>query len=342
MLLIKKSTGMNQKSPNIETISYTDLETSSYFRGLDWDKLKHFYYVAKVGNISHAAQLFNTTQSSFSRYISALEKYLGYPLFFRDRDGVTLTHRGRELYQIVERIFFSIKGYTSRTAKPLQTGQRRKIRIATNHALASYVINSIILEYNKDHPDLVFEILEINQLIDVIFHDIDIAIQPAIPKESDELWQVIQEPFFSQKMNLYASDRYLNEYGMPQSVEDLKHHRLIVPTTFGGYFVQGGRRILEIIKQSNGIKPQLVFLSNSLECLVEAAQQNKGIVCLYDQLTIVKESNLKQILPDFVIHDCQQYFIYPKYLKDDQVIMNIKNYIKNNIRGKEIYKNPDS
>lgn len=43
---------MTLKPLNIETDSHIDLEAFSYVRGLDWDKLKSFYYVAKLGNIS--------------------------------------------------------------------------------------------------------------------------------------------------------------------------------------------------------------------------------------------------------------------------------------------------
>lgn len=325
------NTDMSQKSKNNDTISYIDLETSSYFRGLDWDKLKHFYYVAKIENISHAADLLDTTQSSLSRHVSGLEKHLGYPLFSRNRDGVTLTQRGRELYQIVDRIFFTIKGYTSRKTGSLKPGQRRKIRVATNHALASYIINDLILEYNKDHPEIVFEILELNSPIDVVFHNIDIAIQPEVSKENDELWQVTQELCISLTMSLYASEDYLNKKGIPEAIEDLKDHSIIIPSTFDGYYINGTRKILEVIEQKDAKKPKLVFLSNSIECLIEAAQQGKGIVYLYDQLKIVKESNLQRILLDFVIQYCQQHVVYPKYLKDDKEIMDIKDYLIKNM-----------
>lgn len=322
---------MPQKPSYIEPTSNVDVESSSNFRALDWDKLKYFYYVAKMGNISHAAQLLNTNQSSFSRQVSALENQIGYPLFSRNRNGVTLTHKGRELYQVVERIFFTIKGFTSRMDKPFHTGQRRKIRIATNHELASYVISSLILEYNKDRPHFIFEVLEINGPIDVVFHNIDIAIQPQVPKENDELWQVIQEPFISLNMGLYASASYLEKKGTPKSIGDLANHSLIISSTFDGYYVKETRGILEILEQIDSKRPKLVFMSNSLECLIEAAQQDKGIVCLSNQLAVVKESNLERILPLLSIQDCQQYIISPKYLKDDKEISGIKMYLRDQL-----------
>jgi DNA-binding transcriptional LysR family regulator len=84
------------------------LETSPYFRDLDWEKLKAFYYVAKMGNISHAAPLMNLTQSAFSRHITGLEKHLGFPLFARKKGGVILTRRGEDLFGIAESVFIDM------------------------------------------------------------------------------------------------------------------------------------------------------------------------------------------------------------------------------------------
>ncbi|MBM3468947.1 MAG: LysR family transcriptional regulator [Alphaproteobacteria bacterium] len=303
------------------------LETSPYFRDLDWEKLKAFYYVAKVGNISHAAQFLKVNQSSFSRSITALEKHLGYPLFIRTRNGVTLNRTGKELFAIVENIFVGMKGFTSRTYGITNQRQNRKIRIATNPAIASYILNELILDYNKDHPDLVFEIMGVDQAVDVILYDVDIAIQPHNPKMDSVNNQVIQEPFFTLEKKLYASPQYLETYGEPITIDDLRYHHFIISSTteacpFGGVW----GNLEPKVESENECSP--VFVSNSLECLIEAAKQGKGIICAYDKITILKNSALKNILPDVTIQKCQEYFAYPAYLKEDQDIMNIKKYLK--------------
>ena len=71
-----------------------------------------------------------------------------------------------------------------------------------------------------------------------------------------------------------------------------------------------------------------VLLSNSLECLIKAAQQGKGIIAAYEKLTIFKGSNLKNIMPDVSLKRSQHYFIYPDYLKDDPDIKDIKHHFK--------------
>lgn len=54
------------------------------------EKLYYAFFVAEVGNISHAAKLLHKSQSSISRSISLLESDLGINLFERKKSGVLL------------------------------------------------------------------------------------------------------------------------------------------------------------------------------------------------------------------------------------------------------------
>ena len=76
-----------------------------------------------------------------------------------------------------------------------------------------------------------------------------------------------------------------------------------------------------------------ICMSNSLECLIEAAQQGKGIISAYDKMSIVSKANLQNILPDLITQKRQEYFIYPEYLKEDKDIMDLKDYLRGRVGG---------
>jgi DNA-binding transcriptional LysR family regulator len=134
-------------------------------------------------------------------------------------------------------------------------------------------------------------------------------------------------------VKLYASSRYLQKYGKPHSVEDLKDHKLIFPSTFNGYLINDARRLLEIARDNNIKKHNLAFLSNSVECLIEAAQQDRGIISVYENMRIIKNANLINVLPELTIQQRDEFFVYPKYLKDDKDIINIKDFLINRINS---------
>ena len=66
--------------------------------------LKYFQMVASVGNISHAAELLNISQSSVTRAIQEIEDNAGVSLLCRNSNGVTLTAAGKKFYTYANRI----------------------------------------------------------------------------------------------------------------------------------------------------------------------------------------------------------------------------------------------
>ena len=75
-----------------------DLEKSSRFRYLDWDKIKTFYYVSKLGSFTKTSEFLHLSQPALSRQIQSMEKILGCPLFTRQSRGLQLTRKGEQLF----------------------------------------------------------------------------------------------------------------------------------------------------------------------------------------------------------------------------------------------------
>lgn len=64
---------------------------------MNWDDLRAFLAVARLGSLRRAADALQVTQPTVARRIRELEVDLGLPLFERDRDGHRLTAAGAEL-----------------------------------------------------------------------------------------------------------------------------------------------------------------------------------------------------------------------------------------------------
>lgn len=92
---------------------------------LEWYRV--FYWTAKTGSLSRAAEQLFITQPAVSHTIKQLEAKLGGPLFLRSVKGVTLTTEGQVLYRYIEQAFSF-----------MEVGERR---IAEMHSLLSGEIN---------------------------------------------------------------------------------------------------------------------------------------------------------------------------------------------------------
>lgn len=309
-----------------------EVENDPRLRNFDWEKTKTFYYVAKFGSFGNAGRFLNISQSALSRQVIYLEQHLGYPLFARHRHGVTLTRKGEELFALVETIYIGFKSFTQNSHVNRANGKKRKIRIATTHALASYVFNDLILDYNKSHSNLVFELIGEDHLLDIFLNDVDITIHGIDESIQDvsNKQGVQQEYLFCLAKRLYASAEYIAEYGEPQTVEELKHHRLIA---FGHpeLYPYGDVNWILKLGMPNGKLHEPVFTSNSVECMITAAKRGVGIVSSYREMRIIRESNLKNILPHVQDKTVKDYIIYPDYLKNDPDIIEFYNYLKNTL-----------
>ena len=69
---------------------------------ISYDHYRVFYYVAKYGNITKAANILMSNQPNVTRVIKSLERNLGCSLFARSHKGVTLTPEGEILYAHVK------------------------------------------------------------------------------------------------------------------------------------------------------------------------------------------------------------------------------------------------
>ena len=299
-----------------------DLETSKRFRHFNWEKAKTLYYVTKLGSFTKAGVFLRVTQSALSRHIIELEQTLGTSLFIREARGVKLTRKGEELFAIIEAAFLGINGFTRNIHPETTQGKKRKIRIVSTHAIMSYMLDKHIFTYNKEHPDLMFELITDDHMIDIVMNDVDIAIRPFDPDARG----IQQELLFTLEKKLYASSEYLEKYGEPKTVEELKDHRIIAPAHPEELPYADVNWILRL-GVPEGKLHEPVFTSTSIESSIKAAKDGLGIVGGYKEMEIIKDSNLKNILPFMEAKNVEEYFICPDYLSKDEQIIKLKDYL---------------
>lgn len=296
---------------------------SPKFRNFDWEKAKSFYYIAKCGSFANAARFLNISQSALSRQVLHLEYHLGCPLFIRHSEGIKLTRKGKEIFAVAEMAFLGFKGATQDTHATTANGKKRKIKIATTHAITAYILDRLIFAYHKKCPHLVFELITDDHLIDIVLNDVDIAIRPYDAAARG----VQQEELFFLEKKLYASSEYIEKYGEPQCVEDLKNHHIIAPAHPEDFPYAELTWILKL-GLTEGQAHEPIFTSTSIESLVKAAENGLGIIGSYEKMEIIKNSQLKNILPLIKERGVKWYFIFPSHLQKDDEILAFRNYLQ--------------
>lgn len=142
-----------------------------------------FCKVAQSKSYSEAAEKLNLSVPSISVQVTNLEEQLGLKLFNREKNGITLTETGKELYEIVNKSISSFD-FAEKMAKDKNDISSGKIRIGCPSHFANYFLMEKIVKVKKDYPNLEITIIcEIDE--DKIFellqdHKIDFAITDAL------------------------------------------------------------------------------------------------------------------------------------------------------------------
>ena len=105
----------------------------------DLNLLRVFYYVAKTGQISKAAELLNVSQPAISQQIKTLENQVRFKLFFRSKKGVKLTNDAQEIYSYCKSIFTSVESinHTLQNISSLDSGT---LRIGASDTICKYYL----------------------------------------------------------------------------------------------------------------------------------------------------------------------------------------------------------
>ena len=125
---------------------------------MNYTYLNIFYTVAKLQNISKAAEALGVTQPAVSRIISNIEKEYHTKLFFRSKTGVSLTRDGYNLFEMVKGPLIELEKISDNidTNKTLE-----KITIhigATSTALYCYLFKHLENDIKKLFPNVNFKI----------------------------------------------------------------------------------------------------------------------------------------------------------------------------------------
>jgi DNA-binding transcriptional LysR family regulator len=118
---------------------------------MNLNQLKIFYYAAKNGSLSVAAQALFITQPAVTKGIQRLQEH--YEIRFVDFVGkkLVLTDAGEELYKIAEKIF-ELENQAEESLRDFQQRKRGHIRILSSESFGDYYLPQIIIPFNKAYP----------------------------------------------------------------------------------------------------------------------------------------------------------------------------------------------
>jgi len=291
---------------------------------MDWDKLKIFHVVAEAGSFTSATVILNLSQSAISRQIQSLEDDLKVKLFERHARGLTLTENGEYVYKTAHEVISKLKEVEASLGdqKNKPTG---KITITTVRSFGTHWLTPRIQEFMRLNPEIEVELIFDDKELDLSTRQADIGIFMRRPKQLN----YIQKKLIDINYHIYGSNKYLEQHGIPKTVNDLNKHRFISFGKGAPSPVYNPDWALKIGMKDNK-KRKSVMKVNSVMGLLLAVESGVGLAALPDYL-VFQSINLIKVLPKIEGPITEAHFVYPQSMKNVARVQAFRNFLYSKI-----------
>jgi len=254
----------------------------------DWDDVRFFLAVAKTGSFSAAATQLNTKQTTVGRRIQALERRLGAKLFDRHRHGMEVTPAARGVLTQAESMLVNATSIERHLAG-LDREMAGVVRVAATEGIAANYLVPRLGELRKAHPDIVVQVIAGDAVLDLATRQADLAIRFFRPTSN----QLVAARVGQFGMSIFASQGYIEEFGLPQRLDDLREHHIIDHTTL--HSLSSMKPWTEVVERS----VRIVMRANTSYTAMEAVKSGYGISVFPDY--VIKSLNLVRVPIDLNI-----------------------------------------
>ena len=248
-------------------------------RGSEFAELKAFAAIVERTSFSRAADHLGLSASAVSQTIRQLEARLGVRLLNRTTRSVAPTEAGSRLY---DRIAPMMQEMDAAVAEAVAATGRTAgtLRINTLGMAARKLIAPRLGRFNREHPDVVLDIVIDDGIRDIVAGRFDAGIRIGERLEKDMIAVPIGPRV--QRFATAASPAYLDRCGRPQHPRDLLNHACLL-----GRFASGAMTAWEFECDGEVVRvdpsgPLLVQVGAATDLAVDAAIAGTGIIYLFE------------------------------------------------------------
>ena len=184
-----------------------------------------FVEVANQQGFAPAARALNLSTSAVSRYVIDLEEWLDVQLLRRTTRKLSLTDNGKMYLDRCQQIINDVEDIKFDSAQK-QAQPQGRLRITAPVFIAKSCLQDWLPGYLECHPKVSIELIAVDRYVDLVEEGIDIALRAGELPDSS----LISRRLMSIELAMVASPEYLDKFGTPQSINELKSHNCLIDT----------------------------------------------------------------------------------------------------------------
>ena len=235
---------------------------------------KVFYYTAKLGSVTGAANELSISQPAVSQSLKDLERSLGVSIFQRASKGVRLTREGQLLYSYVERGYEEIAQGVEKVRQMLNL-ELGEVHIGASDMTLRFYLLPFLEKFHEQHPGIKVSVANAptpETLRLLRGGKIDFGVV-STPFEQGEEFSV--EPVREIEDVFVAGRRFISYKNRMMDLQELEGLPMI--------FLEGNtstRTYMDTCLSANGVELQPEFELSTSDMIVQFALRNLGIGCV--------------------------------------------------------------
>lgn len=250
-----------------------------------------FIEVAERGSLTQAAARLDMSAAMVSRYLAAMEGWVGARLLHRTTRRIGLTDAGAAVLASCRQML-ELADDVKHLAGNRSHETEGKLRVATSGSFAEAQLASAIVDFQRLHVRVQVELLVADRAVDLVEDRIDLAVR--LTNSLDPT--VVARPLAQCRSVLCAAPAYLEQHGRPAGIEDLKAHRFITHAFGAGtrYRFRHGAGTIDL--PVNGM-----LFTNETAILRRAVLDGAGLGMLptYFVGDELRRGTLERLLPEY-------------------------------------------
>lgn len=269
-----------------------------------YEELETFVRTVEAGSFTAAAAQLGIAKSAVSRRVHELEQRLDIQLIVRSTRKLSLTDEGQTLYERATQLLLDWEEAESSVGNQ-QAALQGAIRVSLPLSFGHAHLGPVILQFQNQHPDLSFDFDFTDRKVDLIAEGFDLAVRIGDLSDSS----MIARKLSTIRMIAVASAQYLQQYGTPETADDLKEHTEL-------RFSLRNRKSWQYITpdgQQGDIEMPSILRANSGDFLLSAAIAHHGIAILprFIAWPALHSGEVIEVLPDYQWPGLNAYALYP-------------------------------
>lgn len=254
-----------------------------------------FAAVGDLGSISAAARTLGMPKSSVSRAVARLEEAFQARLVHRTTRRVALTEIGAALHAHCRNMVGEAQNAEAEIAA-YQGHPSGRLRVASPYSIGHLILRDNVPEFLDRYPDVDLQLLLTDRAANPLLDPFDVVIRVGWLEDSSLIARKITDV----DAVLIASREYVEVHGLPESVDELRAHRIIgFPTTEA--------RPLELVRGKERVQVPIWrrFACNDPVMNIEMVRRGLAIAPVAGSIAgeLIRERGFVHVLPSYRLHE---------------------------------------